>query len=390
MPAILALETGLTFPGRLFGAFHGAGGEVVFHTGMTGYQEIITDPSYAGQIVVFTAPHIGNYGIHAGDDESPRVHPAAVIVRDHCRRTFHRRASRSLDDVLRLANIPGLTDVDTRALTIHLREQGTCRGYVGTGNPAELVARARALPPIHETNWVEKVTAREACEFTTTTMPPEGDEPFRVAVLDLGIKRSIITRLQAEGCHGTIYPAGSPLETLIAPPTEGVFLSNGPGDPASLSEITTKVCGLLDTDLPVFGICLGHQLIARALGAETEKLRFGHHGANHPVKRLSDGKVEITSQNHNYAVPAESLNRDIAQITHRSLNDGTVEGLEMIGRNVYSVQFHPEAAPGPRDSHYLFRRFRADMAARRSDGSPRRTGTMPRRPDAASPPSMEG
>ncbi len=369
MLATLALETGHTFPGRLFGAPRGAGGEVVFHTGMTGYQEIITDPSYAGQIVVFTAPHIGNYGIHEGDHESRRVHPAAVIVRDQCRRTFHRRADRSLDDVLRRADVPGLADVDTRALTILLRETGTCRGVVGTADPAELVRRAGALPAIHETDWVASVTARERWTVAPVTAPPEGDEPFRVAVLDFGIKRSILTRLSDEGCRVTIYPARTDLDRLVAAPTEGVFLSNGPGDPAAIPDLEARIRDLLETGLPIFGICLGHQLLARALGGATTKLRFGHHGANHPVRRLSDARVEITSQNHNYTVPPDSLDPLRVRVTHVSLNDGTVEGLEVIDRPIYSVQFHPEAAPGPRDSHYLFRRFRADMAAWRAGAS---------------------
>jgi len=363
--ATLALETGQTFRGRLFGAPGFAAGEVVFHTGMTGYQEILTDPSYAGQIVVFTAPHIGNYGIHLQDDESERIHPAAVIVRDHCRRTFHQRADRSLDSFLRRAEVPGLSDVDTRALTIQLRDRGTCRGALGRGSPENLVEKARSLPLISETDWVGRVTTRLVRRFEATEPPPEGDQPFNVAVLDFGVKHSILTRLAAEGCRGRVFPARTPLDEILAPPTEGVFLSNGPGDPASLPDLVEKVKRLLEADIPLFGICLGHQLLARALGGTTVKLRFGHHGANHPVRRIADNRVAITSQNHNYTVPVESLPADAVRITHISLNDQTVEGLEVIGRPVYSVQFHPEAAPGPRDSHHLFRRFRKDMATRR-------------------------
>jgi carbamoyl-phosphate synthase small subunit len=338
LPATLALESGLTFRGRLFGSQRDGAGEVVFHTGMTGYQEILTDPSYAGQIVVFTAPHIGNYGIHAEDHESARIHPAAVIVRDICRRSFHRRAERSLDDLLRRAGTPGLSDADTRALTIALREGGSCRGVLGADDPDALVARARCLPPIGDTDWV---------------------------ALDFGIKRSILDRMAAEGCRCRVLPAGTPAAEILAGGHEGVFLSNGPGDPASLPHLVDMVRHLLAADLPLFGICLGHQLLARALGAETVRLPFGHHGANHPVQRLDDGRVAITSQNHNYAVPADSLDPGLARITHLSLNDGTVEGLELPGLPVYSVQFHPEAAPGPHDSHHLFRRFRQDMACRR-------------------------
>jgi len=372
--ATLALETGLTFQGRLFGAPGAAAGEIVFHTGMTGYQEILTDPSYAGQIIVFTAPHIGNYGIHRGDFESSLIHPAAVIVRDHCRRTFHRHADRSLDDFLRHSGVPGLSDVDTRALTIRIRDHGTCRGALGPGKSEDLIEKACSIPLISETDWVARVTTKEKRSFEASAAPPEGGEPFRVAVLDFGIKRSILTRLAAEGCCGTIWPARTPIDTILASPAEGIFLSNGPGDPASLPDLVGKIEKLLETGLPIFGICLGHQLLARALGATTQKLPFGHHGANHPVRRLSDNRVEITSQNHNYAVPAGALDPQRACVTHVSLNDETIEGLEVVGRPVYSVQFHPEAAPGPRDSRYLFRRFRQEMAALRGGAARKESG----------------
>jgi len=365
MQATLALESGRTFSGRLFGAPRPAGGEVVFHTGMTGYQEILTDPSYAGQIIVFTAPHIGNYGIHEGDDESEKIHASAVIVRDFCRRTFHRRADRSLDDVLRRAGVPGLSDVDTRALTIHLRDHGVCRGVMGTASADALVAQARALPHIDETDWVAKVSADQPRTLDPLVPGPHAVAPFEVSVLDLGVKRSILTRLRVEGCRVRIFPSSTSAAELLAPPAEGVFLSNGPGDPAAMPDTISKVRALLDADVPVFGICLGHQILARALGGTTVKLKFGHHGANHPVRRTTDNRVEITSQNHNYAVPLDSLDERRVHITHVSLNDGTAEGMEIVGRPVYSVQYHPEAAPGPRDSHYLFRRFREDMAARR-------------------------
>jgi carbamoyl-phosphate synthase small subunit len=360
MLATLALENGFTLSGRLFGHNRLAGGEVVFHTGMTGYQEILTDPSYAGQIVVFTAPHIGNYGIHLGDDESTTLHPAAVVVRDHCRRTFHRQADRSLEDVLRRAAIPGLADVDTRALTIQLRDHGACRGVVGTGDAGALVAKARSLTPIAETNWVARVSTPEM----RVLEPLSDDGPFEVAVLDCGIKRSILERMRVRGCRVRLFPWNTPAADLVAAPTEGVFLSNGPGDPATLDSIVATVRDLLEFHVPVFGICLGHQLLARALGGVTRRLTFGHHGANHPVRRLATNRVEITSQNHNYAVPPESLPESV-RVTHVSLNDGTVEGMELTDRPVYSIQFHPEAAPGPRDSHYLFDRFCADMSTRR-------------------------
>ncbi len=363
MDAWIALENGLVLPGQLFGAPFPAGGEVVFHTGMTGYQEILTDPSYAGQVVVFTASHIGNYGIHPEDHESKHIHPAAVIVRDFCRMNFHRRSEMNLDQVLRQARVPALADVDTRALTLALRDEGVCRGWVGTGDPNELVKKAKALPTIEATNWVAKVSTREMYCFSAE---PQVDDPFEVAVLDCGVKKSILGRLVEEGCRVRVFPSRSSAAQLLAGPTEGVFLSNGPGDPASLPELVKTIEDLLDAGVPIFGICLGHQLLARALGAETVKLPFGHHGANHPVQRLSDGKVEITSQNHNYAVPLESIDPRFATITHQSLNDDSVEGLQAEGLPAYSVQYHPEAAPGPSDSLYLFRRFRNDMATHRA------------------------
>ncbi|MFH1277329.1 MAG: glutamine-hydrolyzing carbamoyl-phosphate synthase small subunit [Candidatus Eisenbacteria bacterium] len=364
MHAKIALENGLCFTGRLIGASREVGGEVVFHTGMTGYQEILTDPSYAGQIVVFTASHIGNYGVHAGDDESARIHPSAILVRDFCRRSFHRRADRSLADVLRRAGVPALAGVDTRALTIAIRDRGTCRAWIGAGEPEALTAKARALPLMEEVDWVSRVTSEEPWTLEAAGAGPE--PPFEVAVYDFGVKRSILHRIALEGCRVRVFPASAPAEELLAPPTEGVFLSNGPGDPATLPAIVEQVKAVLRSGLPLFGICLGHQILARALGADTVKLPFGHHGANHPVKRLADGRVEITSQNHNYAVPAESLPPDGARITHLSLNDGTVEGLEVPGAPVFSVQYHPEAAPGPSDSQYLFRLFRENLDAERT------------------------
>ena len=365
MQARIALESGLSFTGRLFGAPRDAAGELVFHTGMTGYQEILSDPSYAGQIVLFTAPHIGNYGIHAEDYESARAHPAAVIVRDHCRRSFHQRAERSLDEYLRRDAVPALSEVDTRALTIAVREGGACRAALGLADADTLIARARALPPMAATDWVARVSTREAYEVAAAALPLEGGPPFRVAVLDFGVKRSILGRLAAEGIACQVLPARTPAAEILTDGYEGVFLSNGPGDPATQPALVGTVRALLAAELPLFGICLGHQLLARALGADTVKLPFGHHGANHPVQRLADGRVEITSQNHNYAVPAASLAATAARVTHLSLNDETVEGLELPGRPVYSVQYHPEAAPGPRDSRYLFARFRCDMAVRR-------------------------
>ncbi len=362
MHASIALESGRIFRGRLLGAPLEAGGELVFHTGMTGYQEILTDPSYAGQIVLFTASHIGNYGIHAGDDESRGIRPAGVVVRDFCRRSFHRHSERGLDEVLRAAGVPALSDVDTRALTSIIREDGNCRAWIGLGDPERLVRKASELPPIGETDWVSRVTCSEPW---TLEAPENFAKPLEVAVLDLGVKRSILGRLASRGCRLRVFPANSSAELLLSPPTEGIFLSNGPGDPASLPSVVETVRSVLDSGLPIFGICLGHQILGRALGAETRRLPFGHHGANHPVQRLCDGRIEISSQNHNYCIPIESLRETPARITHLSLNDGSVEGLELPDRPVYSVQYHPEAAPGPSDSRYLFDRFASEMMALR-------------------------
>jgi carbamoyl-phosphate synthase small subunit len=376
--ATLALETGACFRGRWFGGSppgglgtadpfpRPVGGEVVFHTGMTGYQEILTDPSYAGQIVVFTCAHIGNYGIHAGEDESTRVHPRAMVVRDHFRKPTHQRADRSLEDVLRRANVPGLCDVDTRALTIALRERGACRGVIGTGSNEELVEAARTIPRMSETNFIGEVTCKAPFDMPAAPIGDYGQSrPFQVSVLDCGVKQSILERLREENCALRVYPAGSSVEDLLGrtggPTPDGVFLSNGPGDPALLDDQVDTIRGLLDSGTPIFGICLGHQLLSRAIGAETFKLPFGHHGANHPVRREHDHRVEITSHNHNYGVKPESIDPERVRVTHRSLNDDCIEGIELIGRPVYSVQYHPEAAPGPRDGQYLFERFVRDM-----------------------------
>jgi carbamoyl-phosphate synthase small subunit len=358
----IALENGQVFTGRLLGAPLAAGGEVVFHTGMTGYQEILTDPSYAGQVVVFTAAHIGNYGIHAGDSESAKVHPRAVVVRDFCRRNYHRGSEHNLDHLLRRAGVPAVSDIDTRALTIALRDGGVCRGFVGAGDPRELVERARALPAMHETDWVAHVTRATVGPYERQ---PAVTEPCEVAVMDYGVKKSILDCLVDAGCRVRVFPAHATADEVLAGPTEGVFLSNGPGDPATLPHLVAMVGRLLAADVPMFGICLGHQLLARALGASTIKLPFGHHGANHPVHNLATGRVEITSQNHNYAVPDGSLDPARALVTHVSLNDRSIEGLRAVGRDAFSVQFHPEAAPGPSDSLHLFTAFRERMLARR-------------------------
>jgi len=329
---------------------------------MTGYQEILTDPSYAGQIVLFTASHIGNYGIQAGDDESGGIRPAGLVLRDFCRRSFHRGSQRGLDETLRLAGVPALSDVDTRALASLVREEGNLRAWIGRGDPDRLVRKARELAAVGDTDWVSRVSCRRPWILEAAGGK---QEPLEVSVLDLGLKRSILERLASRGCRLRVFPSDSPAELLSSPPTEGFFLSNGPGDPAALPRVVHCVRRLLTTGLPVFGICLGHQILGRALGAETRRLPFGHHGANHPVRRLRDGRVEISSQNHNYCIPMQSLSNTPLRVTHLSLNDGSVEGMEWPGRPIYSVQYHPEAAPGPSDSGYLFDRFVGEMRSRR-------------------------
>jgi carbamoyl-phosphate synthase small subunit len=337
---------------------------------MTGYQEILTDPSYRGQIVVFTAPHIGNYGIHAHEDESSDVHPVAIVVRDFCRRSFHRQAERSLEEVLQRRGVPGLSDVDTRALTHVLREKGCCRAVLGFGPGEELVRRARELVPLEQQDPVFEVTGSTPWSLPVESGVPAAGGPFRVAVLDYGVKRSILAQLTRRGCELRVLPAHSTFEQIERSfadrRLEGIFLSNGPGDPARLESAVEVLRRLLPAGRPIFGICLGHQLLARALGARTYKLPFGHHGANHPVQALEDRRVAITSHNHNYAVEEGSLDSARVRVTHRSLHDDCVEGLEVLGSPIYSVQYHPEAAPGPRDGEVLFDRFRRDLQYVRS------------------------
>jgi len=362
MRAFLALETGRVFSGRLLGPLPTTGGEVVFHTGMTGYQEILTDPSYAGQIVVFTTAHLGNTGWQAGEDESDRIHPAGVVVRDLCRRSYHARSGGDLADALADAGVPLLTDVDTRALTMAIREEGTCRGVIGVGEPAELIVRARSLAPMAQCDWIGTVTGNRPGRLPASAA---GGCPCTVSVLDCGAKGSILKRLAALGCDLRIHAADT-LAAEVADGVDGVVVSNGPGDPASRPDLVETVRHLLDRGVPLFGICLGHQLLARALGGQTERLPFGHHGANHPVQDLTTGRVLITSQNHNYHVPPDSLDPTRARVTHLSLNDGSVEGLASVRLGAFSVQFHPEAAPGPHDGAGEFDRFIALMAGRRA------------------------
>ncbi|MDQ3916471.1 MAG: glutamine-hydrolyzing carbamoyl-phosphate synthase small subunit [Actinomycetota bacterium] len=377
--ALLALEDGTVFAGESFGAPATATGEACFNTGMTGYQEVLTDPSYCGQIVTMTAPQVGNTGTNAFDDQAPRPWVRGFAVRDLSETHSSWRAEATLDDYLRRHGIPGITGIDTRRLTRHLRTRGAMRAALGSGAvvPDELVDVARTSPSMAGADLVVEVTTPEAYEWTgarvedrrgsgfvagaeeaaTTAalMAPAGRR-YRIAAYDFGIKRNILDLLVAAGCDVTVVPATTPAASVLGGGFDGVFLANGPGDPAAVTYGVETVRDLAGR-IPVFGICLGHQILALALGARTFKLPFGHRGSNHPVRRLGRSRIEITCQNHGFAVDPDSLETTPASLTHVNLNDGTVEGLEVPGI-AFSVQYHPESGPGPHDSRYLFGAFR--------------------------------
>ncbi len=367
MRGILALEDGTVFVGQAFGARATVVGEVVFNTAMTGYQEILTDPSYRGQMVVMTCPHIGNVGINDEDVESDRPQVAAFIVRALSPVVSNWRAQETLDAYLARHGVPGLSEVDTRALTRLIRTKGAMKGALSTEedvDPEALVEMARAWEGLEGRDMVRAVTCAAPYAWTEGSgrWQPHGfrpdPEPRRhVVVYDFGVKRSILRRLVDRGCRVTVVPAYTPAEEVLRMRPDGIVLSNGPGDPAGLPGIVSTVQQLLETGIPMFGICLGHQLIAQAIGARTYKLPFGHHGSNHPVRDEATGRVQITAQNHNYAVDPGTLDRRRAVITHVNLNDGTVEGLALTDRPVFSVQYHPEANPGPHDADPLFDRW---------------------------------
>jgi carbamoyl-phosphate synthase small subunit len=346
--AVLVLADGTTFEGEAIGADPPGGvasGEVVFNTVLTGYQEVITDPSYAGQIISFTYPHIGNYGVTPADDESSRPHCRGVVVRELARRRSNWRSDGDLDAFLARHGIPGIAGVDTRRLTRHIREAGAMPGAFGTADEATIKQAAADEPGTDGIDLVRTVTCAEP--YTV------GHGPRRVVAYDLGIKTTILRHL-GEIATVEVVPAATPADEVLARQPDGVFLSNGPGDPAAVAGVPAAIEGLLG-QVPVFGICLGHQLLATALGGSTYKLPFGHHGGNHPVRRLETGAVEITSQNHNYAVTEGSLAS--ADVTHVNLNDGVIEGIRCRDVPAFSVQYHPEAGPGPHDARYLFDLF---------------------------------
>jgi carbamoyl-phosphate synthase small subunit len=366
--AILALADGALFRGWAFGAIGEAVGEVVFNTAMTGYQEVLTDPSYKGQIVCMTYPEIGNVGINAEDAESAQVYVEAFVVKEYWPRPSNWRAEISLGDYLARAGVVGIEGIDTRALVRHIRTHGAQEAVISSVDldPQSLVAKAKASPGLVGRDLVKEVTCREPYDwevgdwelgrgYKRMDARAMRDAPLVVA-LDYGIKRNILRRLVAAGFRVKVLPASSTAEQILSHGPDGVFLSNGPADPAALPYASHAVRGVLGKK-PVFGICLGHQILGLALGGSTYKLAFGHHGANHPVKDLRTTRVEITSQNHGFAVDADSV-RGRAELSHVNLNDNTVEGILGVGAPFFSVQYHPEASPGPHDSRYLFDRFR--------------------------------
>jgi carbamoyl-phosphate synthase small subunit len=365
--AILALEDGAVFEGRAFGAPIEKAGEVVFNTSITGYQEIFTDPSYAGQIVVLTNPQIGNYGTAAADNESAKAQIEGLVVREFSRIRSNWRSDAHANDFLGRHGVPVGSEFDTRAIVRRLRDRGAMRGVLSCGGQAsagELVERARNIPSMAGQDLASVVSTPERYEWSepaapcspSEQLPPAAEPRYRIVAYDYGIKRNILLQLASRGCRVTVVPASTTAEEVLELQPDGVFLSNGPGDPEPLEFQAAQVRALLGR-APVFGICLGHQVLGLALGGRTFKLKFGHRGANHPVLNKLTGRVEITSQNHGFAVDPDSIDASQTDLTHWNLNDNTLEGLRHRTYPAFCVQYHPEAAPGPHDSHYLFDDF---------------------------------
>lgn len=378
-PAILALEDGSVFHGTAIGADGQTSGEVVFNTAMTGYQEILTDPSYTRQIVTLTYPHIGNTGINSEDVESGAIAAAGLVIRDLPLLASNFRSEQRLDDYLRSQNVLGIADIDTRRLTRILRDKGAQNGAILAGAEAEgddaverALAAAKAFPGLKGMDLAKVVSCQSPYEWSEGEWTlgqgyadtAADERPFHVVAYDFGVKRNILRMLASRGCRLTVVPAQTPAAEVLALNPDGVFLANGPGDPEPCDYAITAIREILDTELPVFGICLGHQLLALASGAKTTKMKFGHHGANHPVQDLESGQVMITSQNHGFAADEASL-PDTLRATHRSLFDGSLQGIERTDRPAFSFQGHPEASPGPRDVAPLFDKFVDLMQARR-------------------------
>ena len=373
METILALEDGRTFRGQAYGAPGECQGEVVFNTSLTGYQEIATDPSYAGQIVVLTNPQIGNYGTNQADNESARPFIEGLIVREFSAISSNWRSEQVTDEYMERYKVPVLAEIDTRALVRHLRNNGVMRGVISTkvDDVDALIERARSIRKMDGTDLARVVSTKSVYHFGPedsrnqsgdVLLPAqgEGDCDLHVVAYDFGIKHNILRMLTREGCKVTVVPAETSADDALALKPDGIFLSNGPGDPEPVDYAVKSIRNLMGR-VPVFGICLGHQLCGLALGGRTYKLKFGHHGGNHPVRNNATGKVEITAHNHNFAVDPDSINANEVELTHVDLNDQTLEGLRHKTLPLFSVQYHPEAAPGPHDSHYLFRDFRKMM-----------------------------
>ncbi|WP_341524584.1 glutamine-hydrolyzing carbamoyl-phosphate synthase small subunit [Nostoc sp. UHCC 0302] len=374
IPALLVLADGTTYRGWSFGATGTAIGEVVFNTGMTGYQEVLTDPSYCGQIVIFTYPELGNTGVNSEDEESVRPQVRGAIARNICYQPSNWRSTQSLPDYLKQNQIPGIYGIDTRALTRKIRMSGAMNGGISTSilDEAELLEQVQAAPSMAGLNLVREVTTPTVYEWSDPTIPAwefnleAADNPkesFTVVALDFGVKRNILRRLASYGCQVIVVPADTTPEEILKYNPDGIFLSNGPGDPAAVTEGIETAKALLLSEKPIFGICMGHQILGHALGAETFKLKFGHRGLNQPAGLQK--RIEITSQNHSFAIDPDSLPEAVVEISHLNLNDRTVAGVRHKSLPVFSVQYHPEASPGPHDADYLFEQFVETMRAAR-------------------------